>query len=253
MPLDPRIHFEYLLRLADSNLVLGHRMSEWLGRAPVIEEELALANISLDLIGQARALYVHAAPMADNGRDEDALVFLRDAHGYRNFLLVEKQNGDFAFTMVRQLFYSAFAHLHWEALTASLDEELAGIAAKAVKECIYHVRHSSEWLVRLGNGTRESHERTQRAVDELWMYTGELFETDDVDQAAVDAGVGVDSASLKPEWDATIDRILAQAILVRPRDGWMIGGGRVGRHTEHLGHMLSEMQFLQRAYPGQQW
>lgn len=253
MQLDPKSHFEYLLRFADTNLVLGHRLSEWLGKAPVIEEELALANIGLDLIGQARALYMRAAAIADDGRDEDALVFLRDAHDYRNLLLVEKENGDFAFTIVRQLLYSSFAQPFWEALTASRDPEVAGIASRAAKESAYHVRHAGEWLVRLGDGTSESHGRAKDALDELWMYTGEMFAMDDIDEAALAAGIGVDASALKPAWDATIDSVTAQATLVRPKDGWMIGGGRDGRHTEHLGHLLAEMQYLQRTYPGQKW
>lgn len=253
MQIDRQTHFEYLVRLADTNLVLGHRLSEWLGKAPMIEEELALANIGLDLIGQARALYTRGVAVAGDGRDEDQLVFLRDAHDYRNLLLVEKERGDFAFTIVRQLLYSAFALPHWEALAASCDEDMAGIAAKAAKESAYHVRHAGEWLVRLGDGTEESHRRSQNALDELWMYTGEMFETDHVDQAAVAAGMGVDAAALRPQWSATVLPIIKQATLAPPKDGWMMSGGRTGRHTEHLGHLLAEMQFLQRAYPGQQW
>jgi ring-1,2-phenylacetyl-CoA epoxidase subunit PaaC len=216
MPIDPQIHFGYLLWLADSNLVLGHRLSEWIGRAPVIEEELALANIALDLI-------------------------------------VENKNRDFAHTIVRQFLYSAFAELYWDALTASRDAELAAIAVKAVKECAYHVRHSAEWLIRFGDGTQESHGRAQKAVDELWMYTGEMFESDEIDRAVRDAGIGVIATDLKPAWNKTVEPVLIRATLQRPKDGWMMSGGRTGRHTEHLGHMLAEMQFLQRAYPGQQW
>jgi len=253
MEWSPKDHFEYLVRLADTNLVLGHRMSEWLGEAPVIEEELALANIGLDLIGQARSLYARAIAVNPDGRDEDDLVFLRDTHEYRNFLLVERENGDFAVTMVRQALYSIFAHLQWEGLTRSADTELAAIASKAVKESAYHVRHSCEWLIRLGDGTGESHERTQKAVDDLWFYTGEMFASDDIERAAIAAGVGVDPAALKPQWDETVSECFAQATLERPADGWMIDGGREGRHTEHLGHLLAEMQFLQRAYPGQKW
>lgn len=253
MSIDPQIHFGYLLRLADSNLVLGHRLSEWIGRAPVIEEELALANIALDLIGHARALYAHAARIGGGGRDEDALAFLRDQIDYRNLLIVENKNRDFAHTIVRQFLYSAFAELYWDALTASRDAELAGIAVKAVKECAYHVRHSAEWLIRLGDGTQESHNRAQKAVDELWMYTGEMFESDEIDRAVLDAGIGVITTDLKPAWNETVEPVLMRATLQRPKDGWMMSGGRSGRHTEHLGHMLAEMQFLQRAYPGQQW
>lgn len=246
-------HFDYLVRLADSALVLGHRLSEWTGKAPVLEEELALGNMALDLIGQARALYTHAGTIEGKGRDEDALAYLRDAPDYRNLLIVETDNGDFAVTMARQMLYAAFAAPLFEGLSSSSDAVLAGIAQKAEKEIAYHLRHASEWLIRLGDGTQESHERAQAALDGLWMYTGEMFQADAVDEAAVAAGVGVDPAALKPAWDATVDSVLAQATLTRPKDGWMISGGRTGTHTEHLGHMLAEMQFLQRAYPGARW
>ena len=246
-------HVEVLLRLADSCLVLGHRLSEWCGRAPVLEEEMALANIGLDLIGQARALLAHAGRVEGRGRDEDALAYLRDAHEYRNLLLTEQPNGDFAVTMARQLFYSAAAEPLWAALSAWREAELAGIAGKARKEAAYHVRHAAQWVVRLGDGTAESHRRMQAAVDSLWMYTGELFERDDVDAAAIAAGVGADATALEPGWDRLIGEVLAEATLTRPRDAWMAAGGRRGRHTEHLGHLLADMQFLQRAYPGAGW
>ena len=253
MAMDRETRFNYLIRQADNNMVLGHRMSEWIGKAPTIEEELALANISLDLIGLARSLYVHAETTAGDGRDPDQLVFLRDAHEYTNLLLVEKLNGDFALTIVRQFLYSAFASQYWKALSETADQELAGIATKAAYESAYHLRHASGWLVRLGDGTGESHDRAQAALNELWMFTGEMFDMDDTDQAAVGDGIGVDTAALKDGWSATVDEILTQATLTRPADGWMIDGGRTGKHTEHLGHMLADMQFLQRAYPGQQW
>lgn len=253
MPIETNAYFAYLVRQADTALVLGHRLSEWLGKAPTIEEELALTNIGLDLIGQARALYVHALAAAADPRDEDQLVFLRDAHEYRNFLLVEKPNGDFAFTIARQLVYSTFAASYWEALTASSDAEVAGIASKAMKESAYHVRHAGEWLVRLGDGTDESHRRSQDALDEVWMYTGEMFEMDTIDRDIHDAGLGVDKSNLRDRWNARIDSYLAAATLVRPKDRWMATGGATGRHTEHLGPLLAQMQFLQRAYPGQKW
>ncbi len=246
-------HVEFLLRLADTSLILGHRLSEWTGKAPTLEEELAMANVALDLVGQARALYTHAGDIEGAGRGEDELAYLRDAHDFRNLLIVEKENGDYAVTIARQVLYSAFAMPFYEGLCASRDPVLAGIAAKAVKEYTYHLRHASEWLVRFGDGTDESRERAQDALDMLWMYTGEMFEMDAVDAAAAAAGIGVDRAALKPVWDATIDEVLAQATLDRPADGWMISGSRAGTHTEHLGHILAEMQFLQRAYPGQSW
>ena len=246
-------HFDYLLRLADTSLILGHRLSEWTGKAPTLEEELALANVALDLVGQARALYTRAGEIEGQGRDENQLAYLRDANAFRNLLIAEKENGDFAFTIARQVLYSAFAVPFHEALTQSSDEVLAGIAAKAVKEYTYHLRHAGEWLIRLGDGTGESHARAQEALDDIWMYTGEMFGMDDVDAEAVKAGVGIDRAALKPGWDETVNDILAQATLSRPADGWMISGGHTGTHTEHLGHILSEMQFLQRAYPGREW
>jgi ring-1,2-phenylacetyl-CoA epoxidase subunit PaaC len=246
-------HDTYLLRLADNALVLGHRLTEWSSRAPTMEEDIALANIALDLIGQARALYGRACAVAGDGRDEDQLAYLRDAHAYLNMQLVERPNGDFADTMARQLCYSAFAVPLWNALTHSGDVELAGIAAKAEKECAYHLRHSAEWVIRLGDGTAESHGRMQRAIDEIWMFTGELFDVDEVDRAMIEAGIGTDAAKLRPAWNATVNEVLAEATLRRPADGWMVSGGRRGTHTEHLGHMLAEMQFLQRAYPGATW
>ena len=246
-------HLAYLLRLADDALVLGHRLSEWSGRAPTLEEDIALSNIGLDLIGQARGLYAHAASVEGLGRTEDQLAYLRDASEFLNVQLVERPNMDFAATMARQLAYAVLAELMWARLKQSSDSQLAGIAAKAEKECAYHVRHCAEWVIRLGDGTEESHRRMQAALDDVWMFTGELFQIDDVDRAMIAAGIGIDVAALKPAWDRAIGEVLAEATLQRPRDGWMIGGGRRGTHSEHLGHMLAEMQFLQRAYPGMQW
>jgi len=246
-------HTTYILRLADNALVLGHRLTEWSSRAPTMEEDVALANIALDLVGQARALYSHAAALAGDGHSEDRLAYLRDAHEFLNAQIVERPNGDFAGTMARQLCYSAFAVPLWAALTRSADAELAGIAAKAEKESAYHLRHSSEWTIRLGDGTAESRRRMQRAIDEIWMFTGELFEVDEVDRAMIEAGIGADASKLRADWSATVGEVLAEATLQRPADGWMVSGGRRGTHTEHLGHMLAEMQFLQRAYPGATW
>jgi ring-1,2-phenylacetyl-CoA epoxidase subunit PaaC len=246
-------HYRYLLRLADNALVLGHRLTEWSSRAPTLEEDIALSNIALDLMGQARSLYAHAGKLAGNGRDEDQLAFLRDAHEYLNVQLVERSNGDFADTMARQLCYSAFAVALWEGLAGSKDSELAGIAAKAAKECAYHLRHSAEWVIRLGDGTRESHERMQRAIDDIWMFSGELFEVDEVDRAMIAAGIAVDASALRPAWSEVVGEVLSEATLSRPKDGWMITGGRRGTHTEHLGHMLAQMQFLKRTYPGAAW
>jgi ring-1,2-phenylacetyl-CoA epoxidase subunit PaaC len=245
--------FTYTLRLADNALVLGHRLSEWVGHAPVLEEDLALGNLALDLIGQARAFYTYAGEVEGKGRDEDALAYLRDAGDYRNVLLVEQPNGDFAATMTRQLIYSAFARPFFEQLQACKDATLAAIAAKALKEMTYHLRHSAEWIVRLGDGTEESHRRAQDALDELWPYTGELFEIDRIERALIDVGIAVDVAALRPVFERTMDEILAEATLQRPRDGYMQSGGRSGRHSEHLGYILADLQFLQRAYPGAKW
>jgi ring-1,2-phenylacetyl-CoA epoxidase subunit PaaC len=243
----------YTLRLADNALILGHRLSEWIGHAPLLEEELALGNVALDLIGQARALYAYAGAIEGTGRDEDALAYLRDAREFRNVLLVEQPNGDFAVTIARQFLYSAFMHPFWRALARSADATLAAIAAKAEKEGAYHLRHASEWLIRLGDGTEESHARMQAALDELWPYAGEMFERDDVERALIATGVAVDTETLRGDWEHSVDSVLAEATLARPAAAWMQSGGRSGRHSEHLGHLLATMQFLQRAYPGATW
>jgi ring-1,2-phenylacetyl-CoA epoxidase subunit PaaC len=231
--------FDYVLGLADDALILGHRLSEWCGHAPLLEEELALANIGLDLIGQARALYDYAGAIEGKGRDQDALAYRRDVPQFRNLLLVEQPNGDFAMTIARQFLYSAYAAPFWRAAAVSDDPTLAGIAATARHEAAYHLRHAGDWLIRLGDGTEESHRRAQDALDALWPFIGEMFEGD--------------SASLRGEWDETVSRVLAEATLKYPADGWMQTGGRQGRHSEHLGYILAELQFLQRAYPGASW
>ncbi|MEJ1157437.1 1,2-phenylacetyl-CoA epoxidase subunit PaaC [Prosthecomicrobium sp. N25] len=243
----------YTLRLADDALVLGHRLSEWTSRAPTLEEEMALANIALDLIGQARALYTYAGEAEGRGRTEDDLAYFRGEAEFGNLLLNELPNGDFAFTIARQLLVSAFMLPFWTALTGSRDATLAAIAAKAEKEVAYHLRHAAEWTVRLGDGTDESRVRMIAALDELWPWTGEMFEMDGPERALVEAGVAVDRERLRDEWSATVGEALAEAGLDRPRDGWMQTGGRRGLHTEHLGHMLAVMQSLARAHPGATW
>jgi ring-1,2-phenylacetyl-CoA epoxidase subunit PaaC len=245
--------FEYLLRLADDRLVLGHRLSEWCGHAPILEEDIALANIALDLVGQANLLLTRASAMENAGRDADALAFMRDAIDYRNVLLVELPKGDFAVTIARQFFYSVFGMLQSEALQRSSDTDLAGISAKMLKEFRYHVRHSGEWMLRLGGGTEESHSRLQAAVNDLWRYTGEMFLADEVDQKAASSGVGVDPSQLERAWSETVKDILQRSGITTPDVTWMQRGGRQGRHTEHLGHMLAEMQVLQRQHPGATW
>jgi ring-1,2-phenylacetyl-CoA epoxidase subunit PaaC len=243
----------YTLRRADDALILGHRLSEWCGHAPMLEEDMALANMGLDLLGQARELYSYAARVEGGGNDEDKLAYLRDVRQYRNLLLVEQPNGDFAHTMVRQFFYAVFADLYWRAMMRSKDATLAAIAAKSEKESAYHVRHTSEWILRLGDGTEESHSRAQDAIDDLWAFTGEMFETDDSERALIDTGIAVDPASLRPQWLETVSEIAGEATLALPRGDWMQRGGRSGRHSEHLGHLLSELQSIQRTFPGGTW
>jgi len=249
----PSPRLSYLLRLADDQLVLGHRLSEWTGHAPTLEEDIALANIALDHIGAARMLYDRAAEVHGEGLTQDDYAYRRDSRAYMNALLVERPNGDFAHTIVRQLFYSAFALPLWQALLSSTDATLAAVAAKCEKEARYHVRHSGDWFVRLGDGTPESRGLTEEAVAALWRYTGELFEVDPVTETLVAEGVAADPRTLEPAWQVIVDRAFAEAGLEKPETGFMQTGGRSGLHTEHLGYILADMQFLQRAYPGAQW
>ena len=244
---------EYLLRLGDDRLVLGHRTSEWCGHGPILEEDIALANIALDLVGQASMLLRLAGETEGKGRSEDDLAYLRNDIAYRNALICELPRGDFAFTVVRQFFFGVASYYQLEALQRSAHPALAGIAAKAVKETRYHVRHAGEWVLRLGDGTGESHQRAQAAVDELWRYTGELFMTDAVDATLVAAGLAPDASTTLEPWRAQVTDVLRRATLAVPPDPWMQRGGRQGRHTEHLGRMLTEMQVLPRSYPGAQW
>jgi ring-1,2-phenylacetyl-CoA epoxidase subunit PaaC len=240
-----------ILARADDALVHAHRLSEWCGHAPMLEEDLALANVALDLLGQARSLYQYAAEVEGQGRAEDDLAYRRDAPQFRNILLLEQPNGDFAQTIARLFLHSAAMLPWWTAAMQSRDTTLAAIAAKAEKEAAYHLRHAGEWMIRLGDGTPESHARAAAALDRLWPFTGEIFAPED--PALIAAGILPDPAMLRPHWDATIARVLAEATLDRPRDGWMQSGGRRGVHTEHLGTMLAVMQHLQRAYPGATW
>jgi ring-1,2-phenylacetyl-CoA epoxidase subunit PaaC len=244
---------EYLLRLADDRLVLGSRLSEWCGHAPILEEDIALANIALDLIGQATLLLELAGETEGAGQDADALAYLRDAIDYRNALLVEIPNGDFAVTIVRQFLFSAAAVYQLEALALSAQPTLAGIAAKALKETRYHVRHAGEWVIKLGDGTAESHRRAQEALDALWRFTGELFLMDDIDARLVRSGIAADLGPLEARWRAQVGDVIGRATLTLPANGYMQRGGRIGRHTEHLGHLLAEMQILQRSHPGATW
>jgi ring-1,2-phenylacetyl-CoA epoxidase subunit PaaC len=245
--------FEYLLRLGDNSLILGHRLSEWSGHAPVLEEELALGNIALDLIGQTQLWLSLAGEVEGKGRDADKLAFLRDAGGYRNVLLVEQPNGDFARTMTRQFFFDTWHYLLLQGLTQSTDTRIADIAGKSLKEVAYHAERSRDWVVRLGDGTEESHRRMQRAIDDLWVYTGELFEMDEIDRTLLTQGLAVDLAALRQPWSEHVGRTLEEATLEQPKQGWAQRGGKRGVHSEHLGYLLAEMQFLQRAYPNAMW
>lgn len=243
----------YALRRADDALILGHRLSEWCGHAPTLEEDMALANIGLDLIGQARELYSHAAKVEAAGHHEDSYAYLRDVRQYRNLLLVEQPNGDFARTIVRQFLYSAFADPYWRKMMDSADETLAAIAAKSEKESAYHLRHASEWVIRLGDGTEESHRRAQDALHDMWAFTGELFHADDSDRGLIADKIAIDPESLRGAWTDTVTSVVATSTLTLPTGKWMQKGGRSGNHSEHLGHILSELQSLQRSFPGAIW
>ena len=245
--------FQYLLRLGDDRLVLGHRLSEWCGHGPILEEDIALANIALDLIGQASMYLKLGGETEGKGRSEDDLAYFRDAVDYRNVQLVELPKGDYAFTILRQFFFDVFNFHVLEALEKGSHAEIAGIASKGFKEVRYHVRHSSEWVVRMGDGTEESHDRAQKAVNELWRFTGEMFDADDVDRAIHAAGIGPDLDALRPKWEGVVKDVLGRATLTVPDDPPAMTGGRRGRHTEHLGRMLSEMQIVARSHPGAEW
>lgn len=251
-PGDPAL-LRYLLRLGDSSLMLGQRLGEWVGHAPAVEEDLGLANIALDKIGQARLLLAYAGEVEGRGRGEDEIAFLRDHGEYLNPVLVEQPNGDFGQTIVRQVLIDAYQLELYERLASSADARLAAIAAKTVKETRYHLRYSGGWLVRLGDGTAESHARVQDALERLWPYTVELFAEDEVDRAMADGGIAPPLAAIQAAWSVRIDGILDEATLVRPRDRPYAWFGKRGEHSEHLGYLLAEMQYLQRTYPGARW
>jgi ring-1,2-phenylacetyl-CoA epoxidase subunit PaaC len=251
-------HIEYVLRLADNALVLGQRLSQWCGHGPALEEDIALTNISLDLVGQARLLLSHAANLEGLGRDEDTLAFFRDEPEFRNYTLLELPNGegphdDYAVTVMRNLFASALACPLWQALSQSTDAQLAAIAAKSVKEARAHFRHAREWVICFGDGTQTSHERAQRALDRLWPYTNEFWAEDAVERAVATSGVGLVTATLRPAWDSVIDEVLREAGLHKPPPCGFVSTGKLGVHSEYLGFMLVEMQSLARAHPGARW
>jgi ring-1,2-phenylacetyl-CoA epoxidase subunit PaaC len=245
--------FDYVLRLGDSCLILSQRLGEWCGRGPILEEDLALTNIALDLNGQAQLWLGYAAEIEGKERTGDQLAFLRDAHEFRNLLLVEQANGDFAMTIARQFYFDLWHSWLLKELLHSSDQRIREISEKAHKEVQYHLRRSAGWVIRLGDGTEESHSRMQRAVDELWQFTGEFFETDAVDQTMVQEKIGPDPRTFQTIWMDRVKSTLAEATLGLPETGWMQQGGKRGIHTERLGYLLAEMQFLQRAYPGAQW
>lgn len=257
-------HLDYLLHLADNALILGQRNAEWCGHGPILEEDLALGNMSLDLIGQARLLYQHVAALKNDGSTEDRLAYFRDVPDFRNYTLLELPHStamaptaandrDYAATIVRNFLYSALMVLQWEQLQSSKDGQLAAIAAKSLKEALYHLRHSRDWLVRLGDGTPESHERMQQALAHFMPYVQEFWSASDMESAAAQAGVGVDMASLKQAFDACLDDALAEATLKRPAAGGHVSTGKLGLHSEHLGFVLAEMQSLSRAHPEGVW
>jgi ring-1,2-phenylacetyl-CoA epoxidase subunit PaaC len=258
-----REHVEYLLRLGDSALVLGQRLAEWCGHGPVLEEDIAMTNVTLDLVGQARLLLAHAGRVEDRGRDEDQLAFLRDVPEFRNATLAElptsgvasarAASGDYAIAIIRNLLFSAYQCELWRALSASIDPELAAIAAKSLKESRYHLRHAADWTIRFGDGTDESHARAQAALDALWPYTHELFETDPIEAAVARHGIGVESAVLLQGWLDAVDAVVTEATLRLPPDSAFRSTGKLGLHSEHLGYLLTEMQWLHRQHPGATW
>ena len=243
----------YTLHLADNSLILGQRNAEWCGHGPVLEQDIAITNISLDLIGQARNFYQHAATLIGDGATEDTLAYLRKEREFKNCLLVEQPNGDWAQTILRQFFFSQYQYLLFQQLENSKDEQLAAIAEKSIKEVTYHLRWSSEWVIRLGDGAEESHQRIVKAINELWRYTGELFEAANYESQTVSEGFAVDVSKLKEQWLNKIKEVFAEATLSVPEKTFMQTGGKEGKHTEHLGYVLTELQYMQRAYPGCEW
>ncbi|CAN5902809.1 phenylacetate-CoA oxygenase subunit PaaC [soil metagenome] len=252
----PNALFEYLLRLGDDRLVLGHRLSEWCGHGPILEEDIATSNIALDLLGQATMFLRLAGEVEGKGRDEDALAYFREVIDFRNCTMVELPKGDFAFTVAREFFFDVHAVVLLDALSRSTWAPLAAIAAKSLKEATYHVRHSGEWMLKLGDGTEESHRRVQKAVDDLWRFTPELFAADDIDRSLHESGIAPDLGELKVRWESLVRGVIERATLTLPHDvprAPSTRGGRTGTHTEHLGHMLAEMQIVARSHPGAKW
>ena len=242
-----------VIEIADDHLILGHRLSEWCGHAPMLEEDLSMPNMALDLIGQSRNLYSYAAKLEGRGRSEDDLAYLRSDREYTNCLLVERGNEDFAHTMLRQFYFAVFMKPFWEGVIKSRDETLQGIAGKAIKEITYHIRHAGEWLVRMGDGTAESAERLRAAIETLHPYTEELFWMSDARSACVDAGVLPSAESVRPAWNSLVQDVFSQALVEVPDVTYPLLGGRQGKHSEEFGYLLAELQYMQRTYPGAQW
>ncbi len=245
--------FKYVLRLGDNALILGHRLSEWCGHGPELEEDIALINVALDLLGHSRSLLTYAGEVEAKGRTEDDLAYLRLERDYTNALLCEVPNGHFGDTIARQFLFDVFNQLLFKELCNSKDERIAGIAAKAIKEINYHLRHSTDWVLRLGDGTEASHDRIQESFDRLWEYTGDLFIQDDYDRWCVENAIGPDLDALRPRWKQKVTEVLTEATLTVPTDGWMQMGSKTGTHTEHFGFLLAELQYMQRAMPGCEW
>jgi len=244
---------EYCLRLADTSLILGQRLGEWCGHGPILEEDIALTNISLDSIGQARGFYTYAAELEGKEKTEDDYAYLRDEREFRNLLIVEQPNVDFAQTIMRQFLVSTFQFYFFDALKNSSDQTLAALAAKSLKEVTYHLRHSSAWVIRLGDGTEESKRKIESSIDELWPYTGDMFDMDETELVLAEKSIAVDSKKLKPLWEKKVQEIFSEATLNVPQNIFMMSGSREGKHTENLGFILAEMQSLHRAHPGVQW
>ena len=251
--MDKRNLIDYTLSLADNALIMGHRNSEWCGHGPILEQDIAISNIALDYIGQARNFYQYAAQLEDNNTTEDSYAYLRDVIDFKNCLLVELPNGDWGQTILRLFFFSTYQYFFYTQLQNSNDQQLAAIAEKACKEVTYHLRWSSEWVIRLGDGTEESKQRMLHATEELWSYTGEMFQAANYEMLALNEGYGAELSDIKKNWNEKIRSVFEEATLPLPADTWMQSGGKEGRHTEHLGYILGEMQFLQRANPGAEW
>ncbi len=253
MPANTEQLIEVVVQIADDHLILGHRLSEWCGHAPMLEEDLSMPNMALDLVGQSRALYSYAAQLESKGHSEDDFAYLRKDREYTNCLLVERPNTDFAHTMLKQFYFAAFMHPFWQGVKNGTDNTLSGIAGKAEKEIGYHIRHAGEWIVRLGDGTDESAERMNDAIEALHPYTGELLEVDEARQSCIVSGAIPEIAPIQTQWNATINNVFTQAKLTVPEIDYPQQGGRAGNHTEDFGFLLTELQYMQRTYPGAQW